>query len=147
MLQTERVLTTLLALACVLVLGACGRGSETVPNGPIHLAEMRVDTRPYYWVGELFDGLPLTYAKPYSGRFGNLMYGTCELPTGLFAEGGCAPPLQVQNVLCEDGQATVALFSHGGGRAARAAKALRPLNTAARRAGSPRVTFDRSVLC
>lgn len=52
-----------------------------------------------------------------------------------------------QNVLCTDGKATVALFSHGGGRAARAAKALRPLNAAARRAASPRVTFDRSVLC
>jgi len=146
-LPTERVLTTLLALACALLLAACGGGSETVPNGPVQLTEMGADTRPYYWVGESFDGLALTYATPYKGRFGNLMYGTCELPTGLFAEGGCAPPLQVQNVLCTDGKAAVALFSHGGGRAARAAKALRPLNAAARRAGSPRVTFDRSVLC
>jgi hypothetical protein len=53
----------------------------------------------------------------------------------------------VQNVLCEDGSATVALFSHGGGLSARAAKALRPLNDASRRAGRPRVTFDRSMLC
>lgn len=108
---------------------------------------MRADPRPYYWVGESFDGLALTYATPYSRRFGNLMYGTCELPGGLFSDGGCATPLQVQNVLCTDGKAAVALFSHGGGRAARAAKALRPLNASARRAGSPRVTFDRSVLC
>ena len=141
------MLSTLLALACALLLAACGARSETVPNGPIELAELRADTRPYYWVGESFDGLALTFAKPYSGRFGSLMYGTCETPTGLFAEGGCSTPLQVQNVLCTDGNATVALFSDGGGRAARAAKALRPLNAAARHAGSPRVTFDRSVLC
>ncbi len=140
-------ITTLPALACALLLASCGGGSENVPNGPVQLTEMKADTRPYYWVGESFDGLELTYAKPYSGRFGTLMYGTCELPKGLFAEGGCAPPLQVQNVLCTDGRATVALFSHGGGRAARAAQALRPLNAAARRAGRPSVTFDRSVLC
>jgi hypothetical protein len=140
--QTEKVLTTLLALACALLLAACGDRSATAPTGPVLLAEMRGDTRPYYWVGESFDGLSLTYAKPYNGRFGTLMYGTCELPTG---EGGCAPPLQVQNVLCTDGTATVALFS--GGLAARAAKALRPLNSAARQAGRPRVTLDRSVRC
>jgi hypothetical protein len=142
-----RLPTTLLALPGALLLGACGGGTETVPNGPVRLAAMRADARPYYWVGESFDGLALTYATPYTGRFGNLLYGTCELPTGLFAEGGCSTPLQVQNVLCTDGSATVALFSHGGGRAARAAKALRPLNAAARHAGRPRVTFDRSVLC
>lgn len=145
--KTREVLPAPLALACALLLAACGGGIATGPDGPVQLTEMRADTRPYYWVGASFDGLELTYARPYSGRFGTLMYGTCELPTGFFADGGCAPPLQVQNVLCVDGTATVALFSHGGGRAARAARALRPLNAAARQAGSPRVTFDRSVLC
>jgi hypothetical protein len=138
---------TLLAVASVFLLVSCGGGSVTVPSGPVRLAEMRADSRPYYWVGESFNGLELTYAEPYNGRFGNVGYGTCEAPTGLFAESACALPLQVQNVLCADGSATVALFSDGGGRSARAAKALRPLNEAARRAGAPRVTFDRSVLC
>ena len=73
-LEAERVLTTLLVLACALLLAACGSRSETVPNGPIQLAEMRADPRPYYWVGESFDGLALTYATSYSRRFGNLQY-------------------------------------------------------------------------
>jgi hypothetical protein len=110
---------TLLAVASVFLLVSCGGGSVTVPSGPVRLAEMRADSRPYYWVGESFNGLELTYAEPYNGRFGNVGYGTCEAPTGLFAESACALPLQVQNVLCADGSATVALFSDGGGRSAR----------------------------
>jgi hypothetical protein len=136
-----------LALTLVSLLAACGGGSVRVPDGPVRLAEMRADSRPYYWVGDSFNELELTHAEPYEGRFANVIYGTCEVPTGLFAEGGCAPPLSVQNVLCEDGSVNVALFGDGGGRAARAAKALRPLNEAARRAGAPTLSFDRSLLC
>jgi hypothetical protein len=139
--------TKVWALAAAAVVAGCGGGSVAVPKGPIELDEMRSDSRPYYWLGEEFEGLELWHAEPYSGRFANVIYGTCEAPTGLLAESSCSPPLQVQNVLCADGTSTVALFSDGGGRSARAAKALRPLNGAARRAGEARVTFDRSVLC
>ena len=139
---------TVIVLVALLgaVAAGCG-GTVTVPSGPVRLTEMRADHGPYYWVGESFEGLALNSANPYSGRFGNLIYGKCEAPTGPFAEGGCAPPLQVQNVLCRDGRVTVALFARGGGLAARAAKALRPLNRTARAAGKPMVTFDRSIDC
>jgi hypothetical protein len=50
---------------------------------------------PLYWVGESFDGLPLTHAEtPGPGR-GVVAYGTCEPPGG--TDGGCAVPLQIQH--------------------------------------------------
>lgn len=140
-------LTVTLVAVSIAVLAGCGGGGVTVPKGPIKLTEMRADTRPYYWVGESFDGFELTVAEPYEGRRSHVIYGTCEAPTGLGVESACPFALEVQNMLCEDGSAVVTLFSHGGGLSARAARALRPLNEAARRAGRPRVTFDRSVLC
>lgn len=127
-----------LLLLATLVAG-CGGDSE----GPIRLGEMQADPRPYFYVGGSFEELELTAAGPYRGRFTNFVYGTCRAS----AEGGCAPPLTVQNALCGDGRINVALFGEGGGRAARAAKALRPLNRAARQAGKPIVTFDRSIRC
>jgi hypothetical protein len=108
---------------------------------------MRADERPYFWVGESFEELELTHAEPYRGRFATVIYGRCEVPTGWFADGGCAPPLSVQNVLCSSGAVNVAIFGDGGGRAARAAKSVRPLNDAARAAGEPMITFDRSMDC
>jgi hypothetical protein len=139
-------LAVIALLASLTFVGGCG-GSRTVPDGPVRLAEMQSDERPYYWLGDSFEGLQLTAAWPYEGRFGSVVYGTCEAPTGLLRDGGCAPPLEVQNVLCRDGRAGVALFAGGGGLAARAAKALRPLNRAAAAAGKPVVTFDRSARC
>jgi hypothetical protein len=41
-----------------------------------------------YWVGSSFAGLPLTHKDATT-----YIYGTCEPPR----DGGCAPPLQVQN--------------------------------------------------
>jgi len=127
------------------VLAGCGGGTIVVPTGPVKLDELRADSRPYFWVGTSFEGLPLTYAEQYNGRFGSLMYGTCEIRGGSFSDEGCAPPLEIQNTICR-GEVSVAIFP-GGRRAARAAKALRPLNAAARRAKEPFVSIDRGVAC
>ena len=114
---------------------ACG-GSR------VPLDKMRDDSRAYYWVGKSFAGLELTYAETYQGRFATLIYGTCEPPS----DGGCAPPLEIQNVRCTSGSVTVTIFGRAR-LAARAEKALRPLNEAARNADTPIVSFDRSMLC
>ena len=47
---------------------------------------------PLYWVGESFEGLPLTRIG-LSELGGGFTYGSCEPPSD---EGGCAPPLQIQ---------------------------------------------------
>jgi len=136
------------AIALVALVGACG-GGGTFPDGPLRLEEMRTDSRPYYWVGEEFEGLRLTKAEPYVRGGSDLIYGTCELPSGLFVEGGCTPPLRVLNQFCANGHVAVTVYGRGdgGGRAARAAKALRPLNEAARRVGRPAIGFGPSPLC
>ena len=41
-----------------------------------------------YWLGETFDGLPLTHKDA-----ANYIYGQCHPPP----DGGCAPPLSTQN--------------------------------------------------
>ena len=127
--------TTLFALATVLA--ACGGSGASVD-------ELKSDARSYYWVGDSFEGLDLTHSERYNGRFSTFAYGTCEPPSG---EGGCASPLEVQNARCRSGSVNVAIFAAGDGLAARAAKALRPLNDAAREAGNPVVSFDRSLDC
>ena len=59
-----------------------------------------------YWVGEEFRGLPLTDIYRFDSRSNDppvlhpessvtFMYGTCKPPGGLFAEGGCSPPIQI----------------------------------------------------
>jgi hypothetical protein len=136
---------TLLALLAAGLVVGCGGG--TFPTGPIRLAEMRADSRPYYWVGDGFEGLKLTHAEPYDHGQSSVTYGTCEMPTGLFAEGACRPPLTVLNLFCANGHVTVTLISEGGGRAARAASALQPLNEAARKAGRPPIAFWSTLLC
>jgi hypothetical protein len=145
-LRPERSLLCLLGVVLALVAAGCQHGSVLVPDGPVLLEEMRADEWPYFWVGDSFEELELTRAEPYSGRFASLLYGQCEVRRW-FSDGGCAPPLSVQNVLCRSGKVNVAIYGDGGGRAARAAKALRPLNDAAHAAGEPMITFDRSMDC
>jgi hypothetical protein len=137
------------ALAALMSVSAgCQHATVRVPDGPVLLPEMREDPRPYFWVGESFEELELTYARPYANRrSANLLYGRCEPRTRWFGERACTPPLSIQNVLCRSGKVNVAIFGDGGGRAARAAKALRPLNDAARALDGPMITFDRSVDC
>jgi hypothetical protein len=54
-----------------------------------------------YYLGDSFQGLPLTYAGRGGGngtglrRSWSFIYGTCTPPPG--NEGGCAPPVEVQD--------------------------------------------------
>jgi hypothetical protein len=54
-----------------------------------------VAARGSFWLGPSFEGLPLTHDEP-----GFYVYGDCDIEPG--SEGGCSPPLQVQNATsCE----------------------------------------------
>jgi hypothetical protein len=58
-----------------------------------------------YYAGEEVAGLPLTGISgeesqrngPWRSPGPSFSYGNCRLPSGLFAEGGCSVPLQIQN--------------------------------------------------
>ncbi len=60
-----------------------------------------------YYVGSSFQGLPLTDVFSEPGRGGRVrswsfIYGSCDPGGGPSDEGGCAPPLEVQNwSICE----------------------------------------------
>jgi hypothetical protein len=78
------------------VFGAgCSSSPVTVPgSGQVDLKALRSSTEPRYWLGKDFAGLPITHAD----GAGLVVYGTCEIPTGPFgADGGCAPPIQIQH--------------------------------------------------
>jgi len=49
--------------------------------------------RPIYYLGDDFDGLPLT-AVLREADLTTFLYGTCKIPP--FSDTGCAPPVQVQ---------------------------------------------------
>jgi hypothetical protein len=102
---------TRLALLGTLVLAGCASGDAiVVPDRErIDLERFRAEAEvPPYWVGREFEGLPLTAAES-----GTLIYGTCEIEDdGPFTEGGCAPPVQVQNLRFEHRQWAIAQGCH-----------------------------------
>jgi hypothetical protein len=69
-------------VALLLSLSACGGDSGT------DIDELRASGTPLYWLGEEFDGLPLTYTDERL-----FVYGDCEPES----DTGCAPPLQLQH--------------------------------------------------
>jgi len=69
-------------LALVLSLSACSEDAKD------DISELRASGSPLYWLGEEFDGLPLTHADERL-----IVYGTCEPES----DTGCAPPLQLQH--------------------------------------------------
>jgi hypothetical protein len=73
----------LLVALCALLLTPSAEGQ--VGPGGLDPAEM-------YWLGPYFAGLQLTGTTDYPTR--TFTYGDCEPPEG---EGGCSPPVQVQN--------------------------------------------------
>jgi hypothetical protein len=54
---------------------------------------LRSSAEPRYWLGKEFDGLRITHAD----ETGLIVYGTCEIEGSPFADGGCAPPIQIQH--------------------------------------------------
>jgi hypothetical protein len=55
----------------------------------------RFDGFPLYWLGDRFEGLPLTHLELANGRgFATLHYGSCT-PSGAY-EPSCTDPLQLQ---------------------------------------------------
>ena len=70
---------------------ACSSAQRSQPQSDL---SERLETmaaakgRPLYFLGRSFDGIDLT-----SVEGGDFFYGTCEFE----GEGGCAPPIQVQN--------------------------------------------------
>lgn len=69
---------------CACLLGA----SAAVPAGAAVS-----DPTDLYWLGPYFAGMRLT-STPDEHRYTTFTYGDCELPEG---EGGCAPPVEIQN--------------------------------------------------
>lgn len=97
------------SLLCGLILSGCGANHTPSLSKSAREAKMRemkrFDAFPVYYAGEKVAGLPLTgisgekwqrdgWQRSPGPTFG---YGTCELPSGLFAEGGCHLPLSIQN--------------------------------------------------
>ena len=131
-----RGLTKPMAFVAAIAVIAAGCG------GTASVDEMKTGSRPYYWLGKSFRGLPLTHAEPYVGGRASFIYGDCEAKSDM----GCAPPLEIQNVVCSSGSVGVTIYSSGT-LADRAKGALRPLNAAAREAGTPPVIVDEGTRC
>jgi hypothetical protein len=128
------------ALAGVLVLACLTAGCGGV-NG---LDKLKGSKKPYFYVGTSFDGLDLKHVDAPTPNIASFLYG--EPPCPPTSDYGCPAPLEVQNRICKSGDVLVVLYG-GNGRPARAAKALRPLNEAARMARPPRISFDRALPC
>ena len=76
---------TLVALA-----GGC-----SFDRGPDIDSAAKFDRFPVYWLGDEFEGYELTHVEAEDwSTAAVLIYGTCE-PSGY--DGGCAPPVQVQD--------------------------------------------------
>lgn len=95
-----------LALLCGFIVCGCGAGANYAPtmSKSSREAKMREAKKfdPYrlYYAGEKVNGLPLTgISDAGAGRriYWDFSHGTCKLPSGLFAEGGCSLPLSIQN--------------------------------------------------
>lgn len=132
-------MSRLATLTCIVgFLAACGGSAGD-------LTSVEGSSLPYFWAGSSFDGLELEHVEPYDETgVAFLVYGTCE-PS---SDGGCPPPLELQHRRCGP-RVTVVIFVGADpepGRAARAAKALRPLSDGARGV-RPSVAFDRSPAC
>jgi hypothetical protein len=87
---------TLVGVAALLL--GCRSAASVVPHQrdiDAEITSMRASSRPFYFAGSMFDGLPLTMAQYEDWHAGGLfVYGTCTIPAG--QDGGCSPPVQIQ---------------------------------------------------
>lgn len=83
-----------LVTACGGTVQRASNGQTVTTRGDLTLEEAtRLPGPPLYFLGEEFEGLPLTAIV--GKRAPTFIYGSCEIPPG--TEGGCAPPIQVQH--------------------------------------------------
>jgi hypothetical protein len=88
----------LVALLGALALAACGAAAESKVSaaGDLTLEEARAfEEFPLVYAGERVDGLPLVaiVRRDDTANFVSFVYGDCRPPP---AEGGCAPPAEIQ---------------------------------------------------
>ena len=88
------VVLALLAFAAAGCLGSDGR-VPNVENVDADLERARSSATRLYYAGRSVAGLELTAVSLTGPGRATFLYGTCERPEG---EGGCAPPIQVQQV-------------------------------------------------
>jgi hypothetical protein len=90
-----------LSLLCGLLLGACG--ADDGPDLGSFSEAKKFDAFRVYYAGDEVAGLPLEMVaeEDWKGEGRStgwdFYYGDCDPPSGPFAEGGCQPPLQIQN--------------------------------------------------
>jgi hypothetical protein len=130
---TRRLLIiTAIALAAVAIAAAIGLIADYKQRRDdlADLDELRsLRGGPVFYLGDEFDGLPLTRADMRAGGDVAVFdYGTCDPGP----ESGCGTPIQLQNFRCANGRTGVAIFADSD-RAPRVRAALRPVNRPARR--------------
>jgi hypothetical protein len=81
----------LLAVLCVLALGACGDTLQTRPISHSVLESLIVNPRPVYWLGASFQGMAITEASHDPSGAVGIQYGHC-LQGG---QGVCNSPLRI----------------------------------------------------
>lgn len=145
-LSTGRLGAALVAFAAIVV--AVGPPAidalASRPDTDFELEDVKaMRGAPLYYVGDSFEGLPLTAIIGNPSRNLTFIYGDCDIPIGI-DPGGCPPPLEVQNEVCPD-RTIVVLFPGGSVDTARARAAVRPVND--ERAPRPLVVMDANPGC
>lgn len=125
-------------------------GERDLPERQVgdRLAELRRSSGPpVYYLGRSFEKLPLVAVlrDQQSPGLATFIYGDCEVEGGWFDDGGCEPPLQVQNKECSDGTVVAVVYGTDGRQTRRAANELRPLDP--RDPPRPQVFFGSSPAC
>jgi len=122
------------AVAVIAGSAGCANGGSPEVN------DLRNSDAAYYYVGESFHGLKISYVERYQRSDAAIIYGDCEAR----GDQGCAPPLELQHRLCH-GAVTV-VISANETLAARAADALRSSSRGAR-GRRPEIALHHSPGC
>jgi hypothetical protein len=128
------------AASAAAVIAGCGFVAGCAGGGSPDVNDLRNSDAAYYYVGESFDGLKISYVERYQRSDAAIIYGDCKARS----DEGCAPPLELEHRLCH-GTVTVVIWAKET-LAARAADALRPLSRGAN-GRRPEIAFNHSPRC